>query len=110
GVEDGRSRCCRRGKQIEAMRRGSQRLIRDLDTAHQAARIAGMADMNGLRLLSEGGEIAASIDKPARQAEAAQHLQRAIDRETLGNAAEIDPDVTVSKADHLVFEQFDAVE
>src|SRR5258708_7226347 len=78
GIDDRRSSGVRRLKWIEASPRGRHRLIIELDTANKATRIARIADVYCLPLLSERGEIAAGIDHPAWHAEAAQHLQRAI--------------------------------
>ena len=41
--------------------------------------------------------------------EAIANVQRPIDSEALGDATEIDPDIGISKADHLPFEQLDRI-
>ena len=69
-----------------------------------------MANMDGLRLWSEYGEIAAGVDERAWEAKAAQHLERAIDRKAFGDAAKIDPDITMPKADGMPNKQFDGIE
>ena len=66
-----------------------------------------MADMNRLRLCSERGEIAAGVDQAARDTKSAQGIDRAIDREALGDPAEVDCDPGMAKANAVAREQLD---
>jgi len=78
-------------QRIEPARRRGERRIRDRHLAEQAARVTRIADVDRLGRCTEGGEIAAGIDQAARLIVATKNIDGAIDREPLGNAAEINP-------------------
>ncbi len=56
---------------------------------------------------TEGEQVAPRIHEPARDAVRAQHLNRAVDRKSLGNAAEIDADLRRRKADAVAWKKND---
>lgn len=73
-------------------------------------RIARMTDVDRVHLRAKGSQISAGVDKTAsNRARSTKRIERAINRKALGYSAEINPGVTLAKADHLAFNQLNRV-
>src|SRR5262245_34562653 len=106
-IDDRQFQGTRRSEWLEIAPRRCERLVFDLDAAHQPTRIARIANVDSLAVRPEGSKIATGIDHSARDAKVSQDLDRAIDRETLGDASQVDPNAGTMKANTVVRHQLD---
>ena len=109
GIDHRGARRLPRRQGIEPAGTRCERGVAQGDFAHRPLRLAGIANVDRVRMRPEHGEVTASIDHALADCTAAECLDRAIDRIALGNPAEIDPDVAVAKTHAAVGKQCDGV-
>src|SRR5712664_1342041 len=108
-IDDRGGRRCNRSNRVKSARSRRERFIVDADATHELLGINRVSNGNRLEIRAECGEVAASVYQSVGNAEATQGVQRAIDREALGDTPEIDPDLSVGKTRHVIGQQFDLV-